>query len=309
MNFNAEKFLNDCGISYRSRGINVPRNAVNICCIYCGETRYHLVINKRKPFSSCWVCGKYVSTVELVKDILKCSWADARKIVYGTKHILFSYDGATYDKPERAKICRLPKYVKPVLEDIVNPNMIRENAKRYLFFKRHISVQRVQQFNLHYGYGGGQAYRIVIPMYFGGQLMTYTGRDFTGRSELRYKACKTEDCILLPTEFLYGLDEFEGRSAVVVEGAFDRIIMGNGAMAASTNRLSAKQKSMLSNLDLEELVFVLDPGAFDKAEELAEYFRPVVNKVKAVRLTKGDPAKLGFAVVKKKIQETKWFDF
>jgi len=183
------------------------------------------------------------------------------------------------------------------------------NAKRYLFFKRNIAAQRVEQFNLHYGYGGEQAYRIVVPMYFGGRLMTYTGRDFTDRSPLRYKACRTENCVLLPTEFMYGLDEFEGRRAVVVEGAFDSIAMGNGTLAASTNKLSFKQKAMLCNLDLEELTFVLDPGAFDAAEELAEYFRPVVDRVKAVRLEKGDPAEVGCAEVRKRIAETKWFDF
>lgn len=322
MNFDAEKFLSDAGISFKTKGENVPRDAVNICCFYCGDSgkRYHLVINKHKPFSACWVCGKYVPTVELVKDILKCSWADARKIVYGDKHILFGYDDEIFDRPKRAKICRLPKYVRPVLENVSKYDTIRENAKQYLFFKRNISVQRVEQFNLCYGYGGEQAYRIVIPMYFGGQLMTYTGRDFTDRSGLRYKACETENCVLLPTEFLYGLDEFEGHKAIVVEGAFDRIVMGNGAMAASTNKLSPKQKSMLCNLDLEELVFVLDPDAFDKAEELAEYFRPVVNRVKAVQLVRdnpnslkslvrGDPAKLGSGVVRKRIRETKWFDF
>lgn len=309
MNFNAEKFLEDAGIKYRTRGINVPKHAVNICCTYCGETRFHLVIRKRKGYSNCWVCKKRVSTVELVMSITKCSISEAREIVYGDKHYLFKYGyDETFEKIARATACKLPPHTLPLTGNGRKPDPIRRSAWKYLI-GRSISVQKVEDFDLHYGRGGEQAYRIVIPMYFGGQLVNYTGRDFTGKSELRYRACSTQDCVLVPDEFLYGLDDFEGHRAIIVEGAFDRIALGKNVLAVNTNKLSPRQKGMLGYLDLKELVFVFDPGAFGEALELAEYFRPIIDKIKAVELTEGDPSELGRSKVFDLINKTKWFDF
>jgi len=314
MRFNAEKFLNEAGIAYRDRGINVPKNAVNIRCIYCGEQRYHLVVYNKRKYAKCWVCHKRVSTVQLVKDVAKCSWEEAKQLVYGERHLLFTYEEDIKQeaiKVLRAEVCRLPKGTAPIITtEKRKPSKIRENAKLYMFYRRDISAQRVEGYDLHYGYGGEQEYRIVIPMYFGGELVNYTGRDFTGKSGLRYKDCKVENCVLLPTEFLYGLDEFEGKRAIIVEGAIDRIKLGrNDTLAINTKYLSGRQKTMISNLDLRELIFVLDPDAYRDAEELAEYFRPVVDKVKAVKLDGGDPAKVGRWGVERAIEEVKWFDF
>lgn len=311
MKFNAESFLDDAGIPYRSKGVNVPKDAVNICCIYCGERRYHLVIRKRKKYCNCWVCKNYISVVQIVKDILNCSWKDAQKIVYGDKHVLFDADEETHvGGRERAEICRLPKGISPLMKTTSDDLWL--NAVKYAVDRLRAKdwAECIDRHNLHYGYSGEQAYRIVVPMYFGGRLMTYTGRDFTNRSPIKYKTCKKENSVMLPTEILYGLDTFTGYRAIIVEGPFDKLVMGEQALAASTNKLSARQKTILCNLDLEELIFVMDPDAIDMAEELATYFRPVIDRIKIVRLEKEkDPADLGYAAVIKQIEKTKWFDF
>lgn len=50
-------YLNKAGISYKERGTNVARDNINICCVFCGESRYHLGIQRDKLWGRCWVCG------------------------------------------------------------------------------------------------------------------------------------------------------------------------------------------------------------------------------------------------------------
>ena len=106
--FDAEGFLSGHSLAFRRKGVNVPKDAVNVCCIYCGERRFHLAIRKNKHYVNCWVCHKYVPTAEFVKDVAKCSWAEARQIVYGARAGLFMHT-ETCTRPIRAEVCRLPK--------------------------------------------------------------------------------------------------------------------------------------------------------------------------------------------------------
>lgn len=50
-------YLNKAGITYRERGTNVARDNINICCVFCGESRFHLGIQRDKLWGRCWVCG------------------------------------------------------------------------------------------------------------------------------------------------------------------------------------------------------------------------------------------------------------
>jgi len=308
MNFDVERFLSNSSLEYRTKGVNVPKEAVNIKCIYCGEQRFHLVIRKRMNYGNCWVCKVRKSVVEIVKDIAGCTWNEARQIVFGDRiaaSMLLAF--GEQEEKQVVSICKLPKFTYP-LSDEQWANRLYRTARNYLD-RRSVCEADITEFDLHYGVEGEQAYRVVIPMYFGGKLVTYTGRDWTERSELRYRACPTDLCVLLPTDFLYGYDTFVGHRAIVVEGAFDKIATGKQALAASTNKLSSKQKAMIARLDIDELVFVLDPDAADAAEELAYYFRPIVKRVKIVKLTGGDPAKVGRAGVMSQIERAKWFDY
>lgn len=306
MKFNPVEFLDSAGIPYKSKGANVPRNAVNINCIYCNESKQHLVVNTDRPFVKCWVCKAYATYVQFVMDISKCSTTDAQQIVYGNRSSLIELAFEIEEEVEqRARVCNLPEGTFPIITEN-DPLALQSSAIKYLV-NRSISADNN---NLHYGEYGEQAYRVVIPMYFGGQLVTYTGRDFSGRSSLRYKTCKTENCVLKPTEILYGFDEFEGDTGMLVEGPIDRLAMrSNAFLGVSTSDLSPKQKKLILELDLKVLCVILDPGMETVAEELGSYFVPIIDIVKVVVLEGGDPAKLGYKKVMQQITETKSFDF
>lgn len=48
--------LTIAGIQCRERGTNVGRDHVNICCVFCGEERFHLGIHVHHGYFHCWVC-------------------------------------------------------------------------------------------------------------------------------------------------------------------------------------------------------------------------------------------------------------
>lgn len=309
--FDVEKFLSDVGVEYRKSGKNVPKDAINIKCIYCGETRFHLVLHKKKSYCNCWVCKIYKSTVEVVKDLLRCSWTEAREIVFGKQRVgVFSYGVDEYETQERARVekCVLPQFTYSITKLKSDP--VQVSARRYLMGRYVRKYDIWLEYDLHYGAAGEQAYRIVFPMYFGGQLVTYTGRDFTGRANLRYKTCSFENSVLLTTEILYGIDSFAGKTAILVEGPFDKVVMrDHSVLAISTDKLSTQQKNQLNSLELEQLIIVLDRSAYEHGIEIAEYFRPLIPKIKVVRLPKKDPGVVGRMGTYTAIRQTKWFDF
>lgn len=308
MYFDATSFLGDLGIEFRTQGKNVPKDAVNIKCVFCGESRFHLVVHKRKPFCSCWVCKTYKPTVELVRMLAKCSWDEARELVFGRKAAsIFTRDfDETYERTQ-PRVCELPKFTYPIAKNKKDPLLY--SARSYLT-ERMVPLEISSEYNLHYGAYGDQAYRVIFPMYFGGKLVTYTGRDFTGRSSIRYKACPMENSVMLTTDILYGIDSFEGKKAIIVEGPVDKVVLqDNNVLGVNTDKLSPKQKKLLNSLELDELIIILDRQAYENGLEIAEYFRPIIQKIKVVKLPKKDPGILGKKKTFEAIMKTKYFDF
>lgn len=64
-------YLSKAGISYRDKGTNVAANNLNICCIFCGEVRFHLGIERDELWYYCWVCGKHGRWNQLAKKLSK----------------------------------------------------------------------------------------------------------------------------------------------------------------------------------------------------------------------------------------------
>ena len=94
---------------------------------------------------------------------------------------------------------------------------------------------------------------------------------------------------------------------IVLEGVTDKWRVGIEAVAAFTSHLTAVQKKLIKDKELDELYFCFDPElmAFYKSREEAEEFRAYVPKVEVLRLPYGkDPDKAGREEIYRLIAET-----
>jgi hypothetical protein len=75
----------------------------------------------------------------------------------------------------------------------------------------------------------GYKYRIIAPIYFNGKIVSFQGRDVSGKQELRYKACKQEMEITNHQNILYNADNCKEDWIVIVEGITDVWRLGDNS--------------------------------------------------------------------------------
>jgi hypothetical protein len=139
---------------------------------------------------------------------------------------------------------------------------------------------------------GQYKFRIIAPIYLDGRLISYQGRDITGRQDLPYKACTREQEALHHKHSLYGIDKVPGDRALVVEGLFDVWRMGPGAIAPFGIEYTEEQVLMMADR-LRHVHILFDPEeqAQRQADKMAIDLMQYGVEVDLLNLTeRDDPA-------------------
>jgi DNA primase len=134
------------------------------------------------------------------------------------------------------------------------------------------------------------SYRVIIPVYYKGKMVSYQGRDWTGRNSPKYLSCPNAIEGMPIKSTVYGLDECQERQAVVVEGAFDVWRIGPGAAVALfgiKHRLS-QIKLMVERFDHITMLFDPEPRAKLQALSVARALESCGVGVRMIVLPSGD---------------------
>jgi len=143
------------------------------------------------------------------------------------------------------------------------------------------------------GVTGDWKFRIIIPFYFRGQLVSYQGRDITGRQELRYKTLAVEKSIVDPKHLLYNIDNCREETICVVEGAFDAMRLGPSFAATFGTSMTEFQIKLLAAYRKVIFLFDPEPEAQAKADQAATKLSSFGCKVEKIDLEiDRDPAEL-----------------
>jgi hypothetical protein len=223
--FDFEKWMRNNNIPLYYKGANVGKGWVGTNCPFCpdGDSGGHLGINKKTKVISCWRCKTTGNIITLIKKLFPS---------VNIKEVLNDNTGGKeHFEPTKAETfankCVLPtratrKIYKAHGEYLKNRNF--DPRKIY------------DEYNLHsIGIDAVFGYRIIIPVYRNSQLITFTARDITGKSKIRYKACPKEYSVLDPKSLVYNIDSADKR-LILVEGATDvwRIGRGCGALMGAS---------------------------------------------------------------------------
>lgn len=221
-----EFFLEREGLAYKStRGSSGEQLNVKECPA-CGDRRSRVYINAETGLGNCFVCNQSFNKLTFIRFAIgEPSWRDTFNYV---KEVLRDQGW----RPKR-RITAAVTDVNVTLPDSFElPTPEGENLT-YLE-KRGINADLSRYFRLRYcdtgwwnfikedGSRGGQKFdeRVIIPVYdLDGSLVTFQGRDITGKSDRKY---------LFPVglpgtgRFLYnGQNAVKAKRVVVGEGAFD----------------------------------------------------------------------------------------
>ena len=217
---------------------------------------------------------------------------DCPPLIEGKTRIVFNAnEDSKTSNATSPSFLSLPIGCKSIMSD--DPQF--ERHRNYLA-SRNFDPKELEKTWKLYGTGpiGPYKFRIIAPIFYGGRMVSYQGRDITGKSKIKYKACSKSMELVNHKRILYGLD-FVNDVAIIVEGIADVWRLGKGAVATFGIEFTQPQVAILSKLRKCFIMFDAEEIAQKKAKELAESIvslNPNV-KVEIIKLSGvKDPAEL-----------------
>jgi ribosomal protein L37E len=302
MGYDVMSVLDHFGHDYKNSGKNVAAKDINICCPFCGEQKYHLGIRRDGSLLYCWSCG-FVNEKHkpsFIKLFMELEQVPYKKAFDLLQPFYVETQFETKTKNQKPKFLKLPEECQSF--DEPSDKAACQVALNYLK-KRGFDETHIDTYNLKFCSHGYYAKRIIIPMYLKGELVNFTARSYVGDNP-RYLACRNDWSLVDKSEYVYGVDDFEGDECYLVEGPTDKWRLGFQSLALMTNKISHVQKNIIISLGIKELILLFDYNSYGKAFIVAEDLSPFINRIKIVELGKKDVADCKLSYIHKKINET-----
>jgi len=323
MKFDIERFYQQRGIEYIERGVNVKKGEINISCPFCNSSSnpdpsYHLGVASNGRYWSCWRNKKHrgKSLHRLIMKLIKVSYNEACDIL-GEKVTWLeegSFDKLALDPDNLFAEVKEQEEVVPLVmpKNFVKFNHFRSGLRFEDYFTsrqfhpNHID-ELLHQYDFRYCIADVWASRVILPINFNFELVTWTGRSIAKKANLRYRSLSEKEGALLSIkDTIFNFDELlnvKGDVLFVTEGPFDAIKMdfyGQRVNCRATclfsKALRASQLLLIAELsdNFKKVVMLLDSTELDTELEMQSMFAFLGNKIKLGILPEGisDPGEL-----------------
>lgn len=265
---------------------------LQIQCPYCispttGQKK-HGGFNLTGQFYNCRKCGwhpleKIISSItntnlKQTKTLFKEYATDEQKI-------------CTQKRKIKERFFRLPKYCEKM-----------KTSHRDYLRKRKFDPDKLEKEwgLLGTNHHGDYKFRIIAPIFLDNKIVSFQGRDITGKSEIRYKVCKTEMELVHHKHILYGIDKLSltkhKNRCIIVEGITGSWRLGAGCLATFGVGFTQEQILFLVKRKIKIAFVMFDPEEI--AQQRAEQFSILLSgfgiEVKIVDISKdaADPGEL-----------------
>lgn len=283
MTFNAKSFLKDHRIQFREYGKNWQPGWIQIICPFCGDHNYHGGFKLSTGSYNCWRCKSH-TTISVISKLLRIPISEAK--IKLSKYLFISRNSSKYEQDSNRIAPSFVDWPKFTTE-------LKEPHLAYLKKRNFNPDELIKTWNIKgTGIHGDYKYRIIAPIYFNGKMVSYQGRDITGKSQMRYKACEKINEVTHHKNTLYGID-YVGKSAIIVEGITDVWRIGPGAISTFGTSYTTDQILLIAST-IEHAILMYDSGinAQIQQELLAAELSSLDVKVTQLHLFDGDPAEL-----------------
>lgn len=257
-------------IPYALFGKNIKLGYIGLCCPFCGDdNNFHLGINPEKNFFACWRNNEHKGN--LVKLFIKLLGFTEKEV----KILLSSYD---FSIDFTRDMCYNKELVKGKTElimptnfyKITNDNVATKPFYNYLVKRKFNNIDNlINQYNIKCCLSGKWQNRIIFPLYFNNQLVTWVGRSIESNPYLRYRDLAKEDSVRYAKHCLFNFDKLRGGKLLFIcEGIIDALKIDFytpediHATCIFTTSMRNEQISLLSKINelYEKVIVLLDQG-------------------------------------------------
>jgi len=282
-----ESLFMDEGIDFRTEGKNISAGWLGVCCPFCGEQNHHLGVNLETKRYSCWVCSETGTLLKLIGVVCRTT--------YGQSHrVIDKYRGFHYEAQ-----------VRELSDAVIYPNHMHELSSKghnYLTDRGFDSKEIEKKYHLQETTNMSKLiigddkfnfrHRIIIPIIMDREIVTYTGRDWTGKQDPRYKNAPLEAGTLATAECLYNLDSVVNDRMLIVEGPTDVWKLGDEAVATLGVKFSNSQVNRIVKKNLKKVVILFDENAEQAGCLLYDALYPFIDDIQVHIITDKDPGSL-----------------
>lgn len=258
-NIDVREVLDELGVDYRESGKNIGHGWVGTHCPFCNENSYHLGIHLDSTVMSCFVCGQ------------------TGNILTYTAKQMRSY---------KAAIAFLKKFIpielRPPEEETYNtitkvelPSNATKTPSKYqinYLKKRGYNWKTLHdKYDFYYcGPTGNFANRIIVPVYSQRRIVTFTSIDIVKDTNLRYRHLAEKKSIIPIKNTLFGIENTNKHSVIVVEGLFDKFRIGDNCVCSFGTQVKQEQILLLSKFARVYICFDGDDAGRKAARKLSD---------------------------------------
>lgn len=243
------------------------------CPVCAQEGHYRLGLNLRSNYFACWSCGgqPLVRTLHLLTGL---AYKDLKAFDFGRTVLAEEVD-------VRGKLVLPPA------------GPLTAHHKRFLTARGlDPTTVRAEWGVWGTSQGGHYAWRVIIPVVYKGQVVSFTTRAVDDSQHPRYLAARPEEERLNHRDLLYGHDLADRPTVIVVEGPLDVWAVGPGCVATFGTAFRAAQVRKLARYARRVICFDAEPAAQKQARKLVRALQPFPGETLNVTLETGkDPSR------------------
>ncbi len=250
-----QKLLGSINVPFWTSGKNISDGWIAISCPFCGDSSNHCGINSYA--FSCWKCGSKGNIKKLLAKLRGGSWNEA--LVLFDKYNDSLYVDSYVKKYSTVSEVAWPDHCTVELPE-VHRNYIKSRGFNPTIIQELYDVRAVYQL-------GEWKYRLIIPIYMQGVLVSFVGRDITGKAGIRYKNLQKEKSIIPVKNATYNIDSIY-EIAIICEGIFDSWRFGIYGVAVMGLQLTAMQINTIAKR-LKRAIIIFDNERIARSRAMA----------------------------------------
>lgn len=284
-------------IEYWTEGKNVSPGSINVQCPFCDDHSNHCGIFHDSLVYHCWRCDASGSFDYLLARI---TGQDLETLKEEISDFGFSFQTDSLaqveeiwrekSSPSEQRVVPEDPVVLPRFFELVTEKLDFPLLDWYLNLRGYTRNTLIE-----YQCGicavGECMNRMIIPVIFNGQLVSYQAADLTRRAQVKYKTAPGEI-----NNFLYRWDTIDWRKnyVVLVEGVLDAWRFGDNALCTFGTHLTDRQKNLLIQSHVQKVIISWDGDAWEKSLEHAEDLNTFIPEVFVVKFPQEhDPDSFG----------------
>lgn len=236
-----QRLFDDYSVHYDFSG----KGWINVQCPHCNDNGTHGGLNPHFEVFNCWKCGShnFEYSLLLILGIPKYSLSD----------VLSHY------KTRRVQPVDLPTEAPRIAQVALPGESLKKIHRRYLR-GRGFNPREIEDKYKLLGTGpiGKYRYRIIIPIFYHGKVVSFQGRSIIEEAKVRYLTAEDSESVIPAKETLFNIDSCIYSEAVICEGPFDVIRLGDGVVGVLGIQMTKQQQELLYTR-FKKVTFLFDP--------------------------------------------------